>query len=74
LNDPQKNNGQFRLWIDGNLKYEAKNLRWRETDKIALGGVAGDIAFGWPQRAWTSPKDQTISISPFEFSGRNKDE
>lgn len=60
LNAPGKNNGQVRLWLDGELRAEATNLNLGATDTTTLSGVVSDIGYN---------RDQSLvgrlTLSPF---------
>lgn len=57
LNDPDKNNGELKAWLDGRLVFEKKGLRFRLTKDLKIEEVWFDIYHGGSA---PSPKDQTV--------------
>jgi hypothetical protein len=46
LNQPDKNNGIFRVWLDGRLLFEKTNLRLRTADKLHIEWVWLNVYHG----------------------------
>jgi hypothetical protein len=45
LNTPGEQNGVVRVWVDGEMKVEQKQLEIQGSDQIALAGVVSDIGY-----------------------------
>ena len=66
LNTPNQPDGVARLWLDGKLETEVKQVDIRATADVAISGVAGDIFFGGSATHGKAPKDATIWLSAFD--------
>ena len=65
LNMPGKNDGAIRVWIDGQLKHEAKDVVFRKSKNMQIAGVLGDVFYGGTARDGAAPKDTFMRITPF---------
>lgn len=65
LNDPGKQNGTVRLWLDGKLAGENKKIGLRGDDALAMAGVISDAHYGSISNFGTAPADAEIRLSPF---------
>ena len=67
LNTPGAKDGIIWLWMDDQLKLEAKALNIR--DKAAgFAGITADTHYSRGDLAWApSPKDASVLLSPFEL-------
>lgn len=64
LNTPKTPDGTLRVWLDGELAIERKNMNYRATDKVTLSSVVADVHYtGLPAAADKAAK---IWLSPFE--------
>jgi hypothetical protein len=72
LNTPGKKNGMLRLWLDGDLKVDRKDMSWRTDRGTTVAGVLGDVAYGDLDNTLhtTAPKDTAVRMTPFELSWR----
>lgn len=68
LNLPGKADGAARLWVDGALKVERDNVRWRESEALTLSGVVYDIWYGGLDSLATAPADTYLALSPATVS------
>jgi len=59
LNRPGKADGSVRIWIDGELRYEAGDLMYRADAARGFAGVAGEIGY-----ADAGKSDGVVHISP----------
>lgn len=66
LNSPDKSDGVLRVWQDGSLVLEKKNVAFRNKSSVGLTGVLAEAAAGAPQAA-ASRGTQKIWLSPFEL-------
>eukprot|EP00794_Sanderia_malayensis_P009514 gene9514-10502_t len=58
LNSPNAYDGTARVWIDGAMVYERRNLRWRgDTQGGKVGLFAFTTFFGGSTRDWSPSKD-----------------
>ncbi|MFA5901110.1 MAG: polysaccharide lyase [Hyphomicrobium sp.] len=67
LNEPGKANGRVRLWIDGQLAIEAKEVEVRKDATVALSGVLAAVGY---RQLPPQPQPGSIQMSPFEVSWR----
>jgi hypothetical protein len=69
LNTPGNADGIVRLWIDGELAAERKDLTLRTAEApFTIGGVLTDVSFGHFSDPVAAPKDSYVQFSPFELS------
>lgn len=68
MNDPGKENGILRIWVDGRMKLEHTQMVWRTNKSLGASGVISEIAYGTPSRGGTAPKTTNITFSAFELS------
>jgi len=64
LNTPKSTDGILRVWLDGELAIERKEMNYRATDKVTLAGVAAAVHYAGPSAA--GDKAAKIWLSPFE--------
>ncbi|WP_458207745.1 polysaccharide lyase [Haladaptatus sp. NG-SE-30] len=62
------NDGELKMWVDGNLEYERTNFRF-VTDRSLGCNCLWQIYFGGN---WTSPKDQAVFIDSLAISESTK--
>ncbi len=62
LNTVGQNNGVFRVWIDGVLKFEATNWSFRTTNSVRIQAILWDIHRGGGLPQWGSPLNGHIDI------------
>jgi hypothetical protein len=67
MNSPGQSNGTVRVWIDGQMKIEARNLLLRDTADVAVGGLLFSTFFGGSDSSWASPKDQSAEFKDFSL-------
>ena len=68
LNAPDKADGILRLWVDGVLQFERKNLAWRKDDSITIDGVAADVSYLKPDVTKFSNKTEALRIGQITAS------
>lgn len=71
LNEPGQSDGQVRVWHDGNLVLEQRDLTFRTTDELKLDGVFFSTFFGGGDRSWATPKDVYADFANFSVSVPN---
>lgn len=64
LNAPRAGNGVLRLWVDGALAIERKDVRYRAGDEAGLSAVAAEVHYTGP--AVAADKAAKLWLSPFE--------
>jgi hypothetical protein len=67
LNTPGKKDGILRMWIDGRLVSERRNVVFREAADHLVTGVAANVTSAARGHLMAPPRDQAIDISPFEL-------
>lgn len=67
LNEPGTNNGQFRLWVDGKVRYDEGGIMFRKTAAAQFRGVVADVHYGANGAdAAAIPKGRnSLRITPF---------
>ncbi len=64
LNTPKSADGVLRVWLDGELAIERKEMNYRATDKVTLSSVVADVHFTSSSAATDKPAN--VWLSPFE--------
>ncbi|SFH21135.1 polysaccharide lyase [Modicisalibacter xianhensis] len=67
LNDPGRDNGVARVWIDGEPVLEQHNIIYRRDDDIYVDGLMFSTFFGGHGKGWRTPKDQVADFADFRF-------
>lgn len=67
LNAPGARDGLLRVWVDGVLKADRRNLVYRETADVALDGVSADVISGSAEPSTAARRDMRVRLSPFEL-------
>ena len=66
LNTPGYADGRVRVFVDGQLRGEAKGLGFRKDDKLGFVGVVANTHYGSLAGGWQpAPKASEIRLSPF---------
>lgn len=67
LNQPGKDDGVLRVWVDGKLRLENTSMIFREDERTLFRGVLADVHYGENGQAVQAvPKSTSIEITPFE--------
>lgn len=65
LNKPGRNDGVVRVWLDGKLRFESRNLALRTDRDAEIRGILAEVSYlGQPAAADGSGR---VAITPFEF-------
>ena len=64
LNSNSLDNGTLRLWLDGDLKAEQKDIFWSFDKELKIAGVLADVYYGGIDPAAKAPKSTALLISP----------
>lgn len=67
LNTPGEENGEIRLWIDGELKLRRDGLLFRRDAKTVLNGLAVTVAYNGSRSETSSQKPPAVEVSTFEI-------
>jgi hypothetical protein len=70
LNSLGQNNGVLRIWIDGALAVESKDISYRSKGEVTFAGVAANVFYGAPGAIAWAPSETTIWVSPLELSSQ----
>jgi hypothetical protein len=65
LNDPGAANGVARIWIDGTLRLELRDLVFRQVPAVQIEGLMFSTFFGGSDLSWASPRDQEAHFTDF---------
>lgn len=60
LNDPGRDNGIARVWIDGRPAFEQHGLVFRNDPTILLNGIMATFFFGGGDASWAASRDEFI--------------
>ncbi|SOC54362.1 hypothetical protein SAMN05421509_103324 [Chromohalobacter canadensis] len=67
LNDPQRDNGIARVWIDGKPIFEQRGIVYRKQSAVYADGLMFSTFFGGHGEDWRTPKDQHADFADFRF-------
>ncbi|WP_336269855.1 polysaccharide lyase [Vreelandella arctica] len=67
LNDPKRENGVARIWVDGQPVLEQKNIVFRTTPEVTIDGLMFSTFFGGTGEGWRTPRDQYVDFADFRF-------
>jgi hypothetical protein len=71
LNTPGSHNGILRVWINGEMRFERKNLMFIPKEGGRFAGVIADVHYSRPDLTWApSPKAASVLLSPLELRWR----
>ena len=65
LNDPGSANGHLRIWVDGKLRMDRRQMQFRESDETRFEGVTVDVHYADSAMHWqAAPNATEVRISP----------
>ena len=67
LNEPDREDGVLRVWLDGALAIDKGNIAYRVKPDVTLTGVAADIFYNGEDIKGRAPADAKVLVSPFEI-------
>lgn len=67
LNDPGRDNGIARVWIDGKPQLEQKGIVYRTTDEVTIDGLMFSTFFGGNGKEWRTPRSQVADFADFNI-------
>ncbi|MCB1511387.1 MAG: hypothetical protein KDJ36_10825 [Hyphomicrobiaceae bacterium] len=67
LNAPGSANGVLRIWINGELRFNAQDIAYRHRADVGFTGIVADTHYAAPNTIeWhPAPKDARIRLTPF---------
>ncbi len=68
LNQPGQADGRARVWVDGKLVLDQKDLIFRTAPELQIDGIFFSTFFGGGDRSWSTPQDTEIDFANFEVS------
>ncbi len=71
LNQPGKNNGRIRVWVNGKPVLNQGNLTFRTSDRLKIEGILFSTFFGGGAPSWATPKNVYADFANFSVSGVN---
>ncbi|XWK86332.1 MAG: hypothetical protein U7127_19190 [Phormidium sp.] len=71
LNQPGKNDGRIRVWLDGKQVLEQDELTFRTTNDLKIEGILFSTFFGGGDPSWATPKDVYADFANFSVSSVN---
>ena len=70
LNTPGQPDGVLRVWLDGRLVADRRNMMFRADEATSIAGVTVDVHFGGQGPGGAAPKDSYVLLTPFEVRWR----
>ena len=67
LNTPADADGILRIWVDGKLRLERKDIAFRLHPSLGFDGVMADVFYGGKTADWAAPQDAVIRLTSFEL-------
>ncbi|MDJ0727228.1 MAG: hypothetical protein QNJ38_19185 [Prochloraceae cyanobacterium] len=65
LNDPNRNNGIIKLWVNGVQVINRRNLNFRSVETLKIDGILFSTFFGGSNSSWATPRDVHIDFAGF---------
>lgn len=63
VNDPDKSNGRIRVWVNGRMVLDRKDLRLRSEEKALVNKFYFSTFFGGKGKEWAPKKDMSIDFA-----------
>ncbi len=70
LNDPDRQDGLMRVWIDGEPRLEVSGVEFRDVQDAHIDGLMFSTFFGGTGESWRTPRDQYLDFADFKFYRR----
>lgn len=67
MNQPEKDDGVLRLWVDGVQRIERRDLAYRRNADLGIDGLMFSSFFGGNDRSWATPREQYIDFADFRL-------
>lgn len=71
LNQPGRQDGQVRVWLDGKQVLNQEGLSFRSTDQLKIDGIFFSTFFGGNDPSWATRKDVYIDFADFTVAAVN---
>jgi len=68
LNQPGKQNGKVRVWLDDKLVLKQENLTFRTSSDLKIDGVFFSTFFGGGDPSWATPSNTHADFANFKVS------
>lgn len=68
LNDPDNDDGEVTVWLDGEEVYSKTDLLYRTVDSLKIEGIFFSTFFGGADPSWAPSEDQYADFTGFELS------
>lgn len=65
LNDPQRDNGIARVWVEGRPILEQRGIVYRRQSDVYADGLMFSTFFGGSGKGWRTPRDQHADFADF---------
>lgn len=65
LNQPGRQDGQVRVWLDGKQVLNQAGLTFRSTDQLKIDGIFFSTFFGGNDPSWATRKDVYVDFADF---------
>lgn len=66
LNDPGKDNGTIKVWLNKSLVINQNHLRFRDIQRLGIDGIFFETFFGGNDDSWRNTRNTYISFAEFE--------
>ncbi len=71
LNQPGKNNGRVRVWVDGRQVLDQQGLTFRTVNQLKIEGIFFSTFFGGGNPSWATPNDVYVDFADFSVMSVN---
>jgi hypothetical protein len=65
LNTPGKSDGYIKVWVNGKIVINKRNLLFRITDELKIEGIMFSTFFGGSDYTWGTPEDTYADFANF---------
>lgn len=70
MNEPGSQDGIVQSWLDGELVLDRRDIRFRDTNELAIDAFYFSTFFSGPGPQWAPPYDTYIDFDDFVISTR----
>lgn len=67
LNNPNSQDGEIRIWLDGKRVAIVKNITFRYTSDLKIDGIFFETFFGGHDQTWATPVDTDVDFGDFKL-------
>jgi hypothetical protein len=72
LNQPGRSDGSVNVWLNGKQVLAQRDLTFRTSDNLEIGGLFFSTFFGGGDKTWATPTSQSIDFADFAISDRRE--